>query len=646
MSYSQFHLKRLRVMQRGAPVYDQSFRAGVNIIRGENGSGKSTIADFIFYVLGGEFDNWKSVAANCEEVQAEIGTASGVLTVKRAVGKAQTPIMIYFGAFEEAAMQGLDDWQSYPIRRTAGGNESFSQIMFRASGIPEAQSYGAANITMNQLLRLVYADQRTPAAFLFRYESFDAGEIREAIGDLVCGIHGYESYEIELELRKLSKQFDDLYGQYKILLKSLPEEESLARVDSVDARLNELRTEYNRLSEEIAKLDDAGNGQEVKGFLAEKKKAAVDVRKYSEQIAKVEHQIHTNDLELADLESFIGHLVELSEKLPKAQRSSEVIGSIEFTHCPACLAPLNHESVPGHCVLCGSETDLQRERARYLQIMLDLDIQIRESRQLHAEKEASNMHAKSELRRLRFAYQEKLSEFTVRYEISNGPRESFVAERYQRMGQIDRELTELFRLRERVGELEEISARKAAVQIEINKKKDRQKALEVACTRRRKITIGHISDKAKSFLRKDLDRQDEFQQAESVKLNFRDNSILVDGDLNFAESSNVIVKNSAILALFAAAIEDSEFFHPRFLLMDNIEDKGMEDKRSHNFQEIIVQVSELAALDHQIIFTTSTINPKLDDDEYVVGPYYTHENRTLMNVRDDAGGIDTERDEQ
>jgi hypothetical protein len=210
MSYSQFHLNRLRVIQGGNPVYDQRFHTGVNIVRGKNGSGKSTIADFIFYALGGEFENWKSVAANCDEVQAEISTASGVITVKRSIGKAQTPAMVFFGAFEEAAAQGLDGWQSYPIRRQAGGKESFSQIMFRASGIPEAQSQGAANITMHQLLRLLYADQRTPASFLFRYESFDTGEIREAVGDLVCGIHGYESYEIELELRILNKQFDEL----------------------------------------------------------------------------------------------------------------------------------------------------------------------------------------------------------------------------------------------------------------------------------------------------------------------------------------------------------------------------------------------------------------------------------------------------
>lgn len=633
MTYSQFHLKRLRVVQNKTPVYDQAFHTGVNIIRGENGSGKSTIADFIFYVLGGEFDNWKSVAANCDEVQAEIGTASGALTVKRSIGRAQTPVSVFFGTFEEASTQGLDGWQSYPIRRTAGGNESFSQIMFRASSIPEAPSEGAANITMNQLLRLVYADQRTPASFLFRYESFDTGEIREAVGDLICGIRGYESYEIELELRKLNKQFDELDAQYKALIKSLPEEEALARVESVDERLRELEAEYGRLSEEIANVDEQLDDHEVKTFVKERKEAAADIRKLRGRMAKLEQQAHTNDLEVADLKNFITHLEELSEKLPKAQKSSEIIGSIEFTHCPACLAPLEEMSDPDHCILCGSETDPEQERSRYLQIKLDLDIQIRESRQLLTDKEVSAAHAKKEMRRLRSTYEERLSEFRVRYEISNGPRESFMAERYQRMGQIDRELSELSRLRERAGELEEVSTQKAAVQVEIDKREDRQKALEAASARRRRIALTHVSEKAKSFLRQDLDRQDEFLHADSVEVNFRNNSILVDGDLNFAESSNVIVKNSVILALLAAATEDNEFHHPRFLLMDNVEDKGMEDKRSHNFQNIVIQASKSASLHHQIIFTTSTLNPELDNEEYTIGPPYTHEHRTLRNVR-------------
>ena len=79
---------------------------------------------------------------------------------------------------------------------------------------------------------------------------------------------------------------------------------------------------------------------------------------------------------------------------------------------------------------------------------------------------------------------------------------------------------------------------------------------------------------------------------------------------------------------------DADFYHPRFLLMDNIEDKGMEQKRSHNFQDIIVNASKSAKYDHQIIFTTSMFNPELEDEEYVIGPYYTHDMRTLRKITD------------
>jgi predicted ATPase len=69
VNHSYFRIRRLRVLRKGRAVYDQGFHSGVNIIRGENGSGKSTIADFIFYILGGEFDNWKTAAADCNQVQ-------------------------------------------------------------------------------------------------------------------------------------------------------------------------------------------------------------------------------------------------------------------------------------------------------------------------------------------------------------------------------------------------------------------------------------------------------------------------------------------------------------------------------------------------------------------------------------------------
>ncbi len=633
MTQAQFYLRRFRVLQSGVPVYDHSFHLGVNVIRGENGSGKSTIADFIFYALGGEFDNWKTVAANCDEVQAEIVTAGGVITAKRTIDKAQTPIEVFFGPFEEAAKQGLDGWQTYPIRRQTN-SESFSQIMFRACGIPEAQSQGASNITMHQLLRLLYSDQRTPASFLFRYESFDTREIREAVGDLLCGINGYEAYELELNLRELNKQFDGFSQQLDSLLKSLPDDEILARVETVNGRIGELEQECARLKEEINNADELVDEGQVKEFIEGRKQATKEIKTTSTKLNEAEQTIQINELEIADLRSFLTYLEELSEKLPKALTSSEIVGKIEFTHCPACLALLSSRDDPDHCILCEAETQPEHERSRYLQIKMDIDIQIRESKQLLSEREGNSNYVAKKLRKLRQTYQDQLSEFSVRFELSTSPRDSFVAERYQRLGQIDREIRELNRLKDRVSTIQSLTEQKAKVQEQISLLKDRQKALETASAIRRKKALTLVSEKAKQYLKDDLDRQDEFKRAQSVEVNFRDNSILVDGELNFAESSNVVVKNSAILALLSAATMDSNFYHPRFLLMDNIEDKGMEQERSHNFQEIIVNASNAAKYEHQIIFTTSMFNPKLEDKKYVIGPHYTHEKRALAKPND------------
>ena len=628
MTHSSFWLRRLRVLRRGAAVYDENFHLGVNIIGGENGSGKSTIADFIFYILGGEFENWKTAAEACDQVQAEVITQGGVLVLRRDIGKAQTPMAVFFGPIGEAERHGLEGWETYPIRRTSS-RLSFTQIMFRAAGIPEAQSQGASNITMHQILRLLYSDQRTPSAFLFRYENFDPREIREAVGDLICGLSVYELYEIELTLRDLDRGFDEKSRRLTALLTALPKEETIAKVETIDTRLAELAAEYKRLTNEISEVDKLVDEGQVQEFIRARAKAVEELRKLRTQITSYEQRMQVTQLEIADLNGFVEYLEELSGKAPRAQAASDIIGNIEFTYCPACLAPLSGDKGVGHCVVCGAATDPEQERSRYLQIKMDLDIQIRKSRQLLDEKERAAIQIDRDLRAARREHQDKLSEYTVRFDISTSPRESFVAERYQRIGQIDREGAELSRLRERVLEIERLSAEKAELQDQITRLKDRLAALNLAGRTRKAQALSLVSDIARSILRLDLERQEEFRNAQTVSINFADNSVQVDGELNFAESSNVIVKNTAILSLLLAATADVQFYHPRFALFDNIEDKGMEMERSHNFQDIILRASNAAKLENQIIYTTSMLNPALDDERYVVGTHYTHEKRTL-----------------
>ncbi len=143
------------------------------------------------------------------------------------------------------------------------------------------------------------------------------------------------------------------------------------------------------------------------------------------------------------------------------------------------------------------------------------------------------------------------------------------------------------------------------------------------------MALTQVSKIGASILRDDLPRQSEFIKAEDVSIKFQNDAIAVDGRVNFAESSNVFLKNTAILSLLLAAGRDPQFFHPNFLLLDSIEDKGMEEERSHLFQRLIVERATELESPYQIIFTTSMMNPDLELDDYVIGPQYTSELKTL-----------------
>src|SRR3954451_10981089 len=123
MTRSFLALKRVRVMAGSSVEYDQEFHHGVNVIRGENSSGKSTIADFIFFGLGGEFDRWKDAASRCTAVRLEVETASSILTLHRAIGGKLEPVSVYFGPLADSLEADIGAWQRFPIRRPPGGKD-------------------------------------------------------------------------------------------------------------------------------------------------------------------------------------------------------------------------------------------------------------------------------------------------------------------------------------------------------------------------------------------------------------------------------------------------------------------------------------------------------------------------------------------
>ncbi len=121
-------LKRLVIQKSGKLAYDEVFHEGVNIIRGTNGSGKSTIVESIFYVLGGDIPIKKEEFSGCDFVYGEFEMNEIIFTLKRAIEDGRPAIDIFEGSYNQA-ISNVEKWNRYSNTRS-DIKKSYSQILF------------------------------------------------------------------------------------------------------------------------------------------------------------------------------------------------------------------------------------------------------------------------------------------------------------------------------------------------------------------------------------------------------------------------------------------------------------------------------------------------------------------------------------
>ena len=105
---------------------------------------------------------------------------------------------------------------------------------------------------------------------------------------------------------------------------------------------------------------------------------------------------------------------------------------------------------------------------------------------------------------------------------------------------------------------------------------------------------------------------------------------LTNQHIKLSASSAFYLKMAARFAFFLCSVQVEGMMYPRLLLSDNMEDKGMEEERSRNFQRIVVQrLEEIGNPNYQVIFATSNIAPELDIDKCTIGEFYTESKKSL-----------------
>jgi hypothetical protein len=337
-------------------MYDEAFHPGVNIIHGSNGSGKSTIADFIFFALGGEVTHWRDEAALADYVLAEVTMSGTALTLRRDVSSEQNrPMQIFFGPYASATKADIREWQKFPYKRSPS-QYSFSQILFQAMGIPEAVGAGDSNLTMYQLLRVLYSDQLTPIQRIFRVETFDPWEVRQAVGELLCGLGGYDLHDLRIRLRAKKKEYEEAHNRYKSLVSvaaSLGDDVSVEHIDQ--AKLN-AEAKRDELHSTMTRLLSAPDDPSIKGEEASVEKAIKrNLSAARNKVNQLSEQVETLEHECSDSKQFIEYLQQAIIEFGDAAEAFTALGAVRFEFCPVCFASVahQHDTEDESCHLCG-----------------------------------------------------------------------------------------------------------------------------------------------------------------------------------------------------------------------------------------------------------------------------------------------------
>jgi len=638
--FNNLFLNRLKIVTRSGKVaYDEMYHRGVNIIRGDNSSGKSTITHFIFYVLGGAFTDWVKEAKACQYVIAEVEMNGAKITIRRNItinpdtgkGNPIEAIHIYWGDFLGAEKAPFDEWQRFGYQTTSE-RKSFSNVFFELLDMPIIK--GDSNITMHQLLRLMYVDQDSPTASLFFYELFDSSLTREIVSDILLGVYSESLYESKQREIEANKELDDVKSEIRVIKRFIQ--------NPLDLKPSHIKDNIASKEVEIANIESElheyrVNNKKVRFQQTTKlefERLNDDLVNQRHAVTQLEDRIRSIQYDVIDT----GQFVSVLEKKIKAIRNSittrDFLGNFPLEYCPECLTPLNEDSSSNQCKLCKEYIDESFGITQARKIEQELAFQIKESKSLLAinERNILDLKATNEVERV------KLYQLQVKANESlkdvRSLREERVDDLYTQKGFIEGEIAQLNTLLEQAEIYSGLDRKRLMLEEELAVLDAKIKKMEEAQSKLKFEINGEIEKKGLYLLNNDLKRQQDFIGAKEFNIDYRNNLAFVsDKSARYSASSNFYLKTSARFAIFLASLQNRQMRYPRFIFSDNMEDKGIEVERAFNFQRIVIQ--EAAKYDrnsYQLIYTTSHIPPELRDSKDCVGEFYTKDSPSLKNI--------------
>jgi predicted amidophosphoribosyltransferase len=620
-------VKRLYAKSASKVAYNEEFHEGINILSGCNGGGKTSVIQLLTYGLGYEVNNWKVEAKECNTVYVGLEINGEPLTLRRFnTDSEKQPMDICFMPFENAIKTDIENWSNYPY--AISSKESFSQKLFAILGIPEAKAdANNNNITIHQILRLLYNNQSNIADALFNIEPFDSAFKRESIGNYLLGLYDNEQYNARIKQIEEEKKLDKVVAKLQAIYSVIGKTTFAKELHTIDEQKHKFIDKIAQVNEDIQVLKE----ETIASYIDEKNETenqAVENIKAKAKLFECESELQSIEYTIEDSKEFIAELLDKSTAIKDSIIVGNSIPKIFFKVCPSCFKEIKQKDA-ACCHVCGEEGDDTNNNANLLRMKNEIDIQIRESERILNKKQIKYKELLELRKTLRTQLRRQITKAQATVIAVNTSTESKVFDKYREIGEIEEKITNLARMQELHESIGELTEERNAHQTEVNRLKGIVEQKKYQFTKREPEIRKTISDYLIKILRADNSAEDEFKNAHTVYFDFASNTVAINGKTSFSESGSVYLNNAFHFAIFLASIEKAYVRIPRFMILDGIENGGMEDARSQNFQKVISEMLHDCDTQHQIIFATKSISDILDRDKYVVGSKFTENNRSL-----------------
>ncbi|PJZ41681.1 hypothetical protein CH370_09570 [Leptospira kmetyi] len=581
---------------------------GLNIIEGPNGTGKTTLAELIYFALGGSAAIFnRSSLSRHAEITADINNQV-ILEIEIDSIKYEIVRKIYDN---DITISSGADLIILPVNRSKNEKFIFSDWLLDKLGIPRLEIFlGSAEFVLNfrDIARLIYHDQK-----LERLNNIykgpdhqniytDSEMVRKIIFEVLIGHKSSEYYSniSELKSAELEKR------TAKQVLSEFKEVSATINEEDLNSNLSHLDKVKRDFEEQLGKIHAS---REALSKTAPNNADALDrIERFKEELIQIQH----NNYDLKEKYSnTLDELLKLNSLFDESMLEVTQIKKIIATHqslnlfspdtCPYCLRVVEREE--GHCV-CGQQID----EAQYEKFFYDAseynDILKRKQRSILTIEEAISLN-KKELKSFEKKLEdEKERENKLKLVIRNEAEMLHSSVDLNQLSILDKKhleiSEELLKLEQKIKIMQRLDKMQSDLDSSDSKYQSiyaKNKVLEGSAKsdmHERVVSFNKIYNEV---------MKNSLAECHSAKIDFENYMPIINNGEYREASSTVTIRLLYYITLLKLALDDLSVKFPRLLVLDTPETAGID---AENLIRAVEQIKILdkSSMDYQIILTT------------------------------------------